>query len=72
MALNTPMTSGKRQLGDELDRYLRADTEDDVTDPLKWWHKHADVYPHLSRMALDYLSIPRTLRRGPCSLITCL
>ena len=56
--LNAPMTSGKH-LGDELDRYLKADTEDDVVDPLRWWHKHADIYPRLSRMALNYLSIPR-------------
>ena len=26
--------------------------------PIKWWHKHHAVYPNLSRMALDYLTIP--------------
>ncbi len=46
----------------ELDRYLAADRQL-VKDPLKWWHKHQDVYPILSRMARDYLSIPRMF---PC------
>ena len=45
---------------DELDMYLKADPDKTVTDPIGWWHKHRDVYPRLSRMAMDYLSIPRT------------
>ena len=41
----------------ELDEYLRQPVES-VREPLKWWtHKRA-LYPNLSRMALDYLSIP--------------
>jgi hypothetical protein len=42
---------------DELDRYLNADTEI-VTDALKWWVEKKTVFPCLSRMALDFLSIP--------------
>ena len=43
----------------ELNEYLRQPVES-VRDPLKWWmHKRA-LYPNLSRMALDYLSIPGT------------
>jgi hypothetical protein len=42
---------------DELDRYLNTETEM-VTDALKWWLEKSTVFPHLSRMALDFLSIP--------------
>lgn len=41
----------------ELDDYLKLPVEK-APDPLKWWHNHRRVYPNLSRMALDYLSIP--------------
>ena len=44
-------------LGSEIDRYLSADVEH-VTDPLAWWHERHGMYPQLSRMALDYLTIP--------------
>ena len=44
---------------DELSRYL---TEDVVpmkpSDTLSWWASKKNVYPRLSQMALDYLSIP--------------
>ena len=42
---------------DEIDRYLAMDTEA-VADPLLWWFEHRSMYPALSRMALDYLTIP--------------
>ena len=29
-----------------------------VRDPIAWWWNHQKVYPWLSAMALDYLSIP--------------
>ena len=45
------------ELRDELARYLSTDPEQ-VKDVLLWWHKHKSMYPHLSRMALDYLTIP--------------
>jgi hypothetical protein len=43
----------------EIDEYLRLPVEN-VADPLKWWYDNRRVYPNLSRMALDYLSIPGT------------
>lgn len=44
-------------LRDELERYLTSDIEN-VRDALSWWHERRTTYPHLSRMALDYLTIP--------------
>jgi hAT family C-terminal dimerisation region len=44
---------------DEISRYLDAGTEH-VDDPIEWWVDHRDTYPHLFRMALDYLTIPGT------------
>jgi hypothetical protein len=41
----------------ELDDYLKLPVES-VQDPLKWWHAHRRSYPNLSRMVLDYMSIP--------------
>jgi hypothetical protein len=45
------------ELRDELARYLSTDPEQ-VKDVLLWWHEHEAMYPRLSRMALDYLTIP--------------
>src|SRR5882757_6424682 len=53
-ALSAPKT---KELRDELDRYLSTDPEH-VIDVLKWWTERKSMFPHLSRMALDYLSIP--------------
>ncbi|KAF7790257.1 hypothetical protein EIP86_001209 [Pleurotus ostreatoroseus] len=44
-------------LKSELDIYLEADTEE-VDNALEWWWKRRDIYPNLSCMALDYLTIP--------------
>jgi hypothetical protein len=44
-------------LHNELVRYLSMDPEQ-VEDVLLWWHEQKAMYPHLSRMALDYLTIP--------------
>jgi hypothetical protein len=41
----------------ELDEYL-SQTVERVKDPIAWWSDHTAVYPRLSAMALDYLSIP--------------
>ena len=46
-------------LRDELDRYLSSDPEH-VVDAVRWWCDRRAEYPHLSRMAIDYLVIPRT------------
>jgi hypothetical protein len=43
----------------ELDSYLRLPVEK-VKEPLRWWYENRRDYPTLSRMALDYLSIPGT------------
>ncbi|KAL1937246.1 hypothetical protein VTO73DRAFT_13915 [Trametes versicolor] len=60
---NLPRRSGKKKgpgpVKTELDIYLEADTEE-VDDVIAWWWRHRDVYPNLSRMDLDYLSIPGT------------
>ena len=53
-----PSTSSKG-ICDEVDRYLATDTEK-VANPLLWWWERHSMYPCLSRMALDYLSIPGT------------
>lgn len=43
----------------ELDRYLEEPREKKVKDVIRWWYERRETYPVLSRMALDYLSIPR-------------
>jgi hypothetical protein len=47
----------RKELRDELDRYLSTDPEM-VEEVLMWWHEYRGMYPYLSRMALDYLTIP--------------
>ncbi|GBE82247.1 hypothetical protein SCP_0406310 [Sparassis crispa] len=42
-----------------MDEYLARPVEN-VSDPLKWWSDNHRAYPKLSRMVLDYLSIPAT------------
>ena len=44
-------------LRDEIDRYLSTDPEH-TDNVLLWWAEWKKAYPCLSRMALDYLSIP--------------
>lgn len=45
----------------ELDVYLATSVEDIAPgDTLKWWQDHSSLYPCLSHMALDYLTIPGT------------
>ncbi len=51
------------KLKDELDQYLACPVED-VRNPFVWWVQNQVVYPRLSRMGLDYLSIP-----GMCYII---
>ncbi|KIL63966.1 hypothetical protein M378DRAFT_79034, partial [Amanita muscaria Koide BX008] len=46
-------------LRDELAIYLSTDVED-ITNPIAWWLERRSLYPRLSRMALDYLTIPAT------------
>jgi hypothetical protein len=42
---------------DEITLYLTVPLEN-VKDAIKWWREKHNVYPRLSRMALDYLTIP--------------
>ena len=42
---------------DKLDRYLMDNTLK-VDNPIKWWLIKSSLFPSLSCMALDYLSIP--------------
>jgi hypothetical protein len=53
-ALSTPASL---ELCDEINRYLSSDLEQ-VTDIFQWWYERRGTYPHLHRMALDYLAIP--------------
>ena len=45
------------KLKDELEQYLEHPVEN-VKNPFAWWSKNRVLYPRLSRMALNYLSIP--------------
>lgn len=53
-ALKAPKRS---DLVDEITAYLATGPES-VKDVLKWWKEKKTTFPHLSRMALDYLTIP--------------
>lgn len=44
---------------DELTHFLAVGIEQ-VDDPIVWWQRRTREYPRLSRMALDYLTIPGT------------
>jgi hAT family C-terminal dimerisation region len=48
------------ELKDELTAYLSTDPVN-VRDGLAWWVERQAMYPHLSRMAINYLSIPGRL-----------
>ena len=50
------------EVANELDEYLMRPLEK-VRDPISWWWDHRASYPKLSKMAFDYLSIPR---ESPC------
>jgi len=46
-------------LVDELTAFLKSPTEwPEGGNALRWWHRNKSTYPHLSLMAMDYLSIP--------------
>ena len=53
---------------DELEEYLSQPVERiKIPDVMKWWWDKRVVWPRLSRMALDYLSIPGESRNfEPC------
>jgi hypothetical protein len=43
---------------DEYDRYLSTPTERSITNPFLFWQSQREMFPKLSSMALDILSIP--------------
>ena len=47
-------------LTDEFDDFISRppETKKACPDPMRWWYENREQYPHFSRMALDYLSIP--------------
>ncbi|GBE82272.1 putative AC9 transposase [Sparassis crispa] len=57
--LNTNVSKGEDNR-DELECYLDADTERVDSDTLGWWYARCKEFPHLSRMAMSYLTIPAT------------
>lgn len=54
---NIPFVGPITEEGDELKRYLASDPVP-VEDPIQWWQDRRKAYPRLSRMAIDYLTIP--------------
>lgn len=43
----------------ELERYLETPPEKIKPDgALQWWYENQSMFPHLSRMAMNYLTIP--------------
>ncbi|XP_055077989.1 uncharacterized protein LOC129456267 [Periophthalmus magnuspinnatus] len=51
----------------EVQRYLSEAYLPRGEDPLKYWESRKDIYPHLHRMAIDYLHIPAT--SVPCEQV---
>jgi len=43
---------------DDCDRFLSTPTEPSITNPFSFWQSQREIYPKLSSMALDILSIP--------------
>jgi hAT family C-terminal dimerisation region len=46
------------EIQDELEAFLGSGRDLKIKNGLRWWYEHAHLYPYLSRMAIDYLSIP--------------
>ena len=65
---STDSNSEDEELSNELNIYLQHKIEK-VKDPVQWWFEHRTAYLHLSRMALDYLTIPGMLSIMPFHVI---
>lgn len=56
--------SARESVGSELtiqmQQYLRVSNLERKQDPLEWWKKNSYLYPHISKQAKKYLSIPGT------------
>ena len=46
-------------LDDEMKHYLDTPTQT-VLNPVQWWKDRRELYPNLSRMAIDFLTTPGT------------
>lgn len=70
--MHSDSESETESLSTELEDYLRQKTEK-TKDPILWWIERRSMFPRLSRMGIDYLSIPGTLYHYLClsSLLTC-
>jgi hypothetical protein len=44
----------------ELNAYRRAQQVPLDTDPLMWWKRHEEEFPHLTRMVRQHLAVPTT------------
>jgi hypothetical protein len=42
----------------EFDRYLKAPRVAKNTEVIRWWDENEHLYPHLAKVARDYLAIP--------------
>ena len=62
------MTAQPSSSRNEINEYLNSVPEN-VKDPLKWWWDNRKTYPELSRMAMDYHSIPGEQINTPYSSI---
>ena len=69
MIQSSATTSKSHGAQSKLDRYLEIGTEQ-VDDVILWWTERKKLYPCLSRMALDYLSIPGTQDSYPYINVT--
>ena len=56
--------STKRSISSELtiemQQYLRINNLERKQDPLEWWKRNCHLYPHISRLAKKYHSLPGT------------
>ena len=56
---------GRRRPGvrgpvNEAEQYLAMQPASHDIDVLQWWAEHKSAFPHLSRMACQFLSVPAT------------
>ena len=45
-------------IADEYDRFLASPTDPSISNPFSFWISQRSIYPQLSKMAIDILSIP--------------
>ena len=50
--MDAPLPRGVDEDEDELERYYRMGSQK-IEDPVQWWLGNRDIFPRLSRLALD-------------------